>query len=36
LLDTAADAVTAIVTDGAQAAMNRFNRREPEASEAGK
>ena len=29
LLDTAADAVTAIVTDGAQAAMNRFNRREP-------
>jgi PTH1 family peptidyl-tRNA hydrolase len=36
MLDTAADAVTAIVTDGAQAAMNRFNRREPEASEAGK
>ena len=28
LLDTAADAVTAIVTDGAQAAMNRFNRRD--------
>jgi peptidyl-tRNA hydrolase, PTH1 family len=27
MLDTAADAVTAIVTDGAQAAMNRFNRR---------
>ena len=27
LLDTAADAVTAIVTDGAQAAMNRFNRK---------
>ena len=27
LLDTAADAVMAIVTDGAQAAMNRFNRR---------
>jgi peptidyl-tRNA hydrolase, PTH1 family len=30
LLDTAADAVTAIVTEGAQAAMNRFNRRKPE------
>ncbi len=30
LLDTAADAVMAIVTDGAQAAMNRFNRRKPE------
>ena len=29
LLDTAADAVTAIVTDGAQAAMNSFNRKEP-------
>jgi peptidyl-tRNA hydrolase, PTH1 family len=29
LLDTAADAVTAIVTEGAQAAMNRFNRKEP-------
>jgi len=28
LLDTAADAVTAIVTDGAQAAMNRFNRKD--------
>jgi len=27
LLDTAADAVTAIITDGAQAAMNRFNRK---------
>jgi peptidyl-tRNA hydrolase, PTH1 family len=27
LLDTAADAVTAIVTEGAQAAMNRFNRK---------
>lgn len=27
LLDTAADAVTSIVTDGAQAAMNRFNRK---------
>jgi PTH1 family peptidyl-tRNA hydrolase len=27
LLDTAADAVTAIVIDGAQAAMNRFNRK---------
>jgi PTH1 family peptidyl-tRNA hydrolase len=36
LLDTAADAVTAIVTDGAQAAMNRFNRREPEVPEAEK
>jgi PTH1 family peptidyl-tRNA hydrolase len=30
LLDTAADAVTAIITDGAQAAMNRFNRRKPD------
>jgi PTH1 family peptidyl-tRNA hydrolase len=30
LLDTAADAVTAIVTEGAQAAMNRFNRRKAE------
>jgi PTH1 family peptidyl-tRNA hydrolase len=30
LLDTAADAVTSIVTDGAQAAMNRFNRRKPD------
>jgi PTH1 family peptidyl-tRNA hydrolase len=30
LLDTAADAVTSIITDGAQAAMNRFNRRKPE------
>jgi peptidyl-tRNA hydrolase, PTH1 family len=28
LLDTAADAVTAIVTEGAQAAMNRFNRKD--------
>jgi len=27
LLDTAADAVIAIITDGAQAAMNRFNRK---------
>jgi len=27
LLDTAADAVTSIITDGAQAAMNRFNRK---------
>lgn len=27
LLDTAADAVISIVTDGAQAAMNRFNRK---------
>jgi peptidyl-tRNA hydrolase, PTH1 family len=35
LLDTAADAVTAIVTDGAQAAMNRFNRKAPDA-DAGK
>jgi len=35
LLDTAADAVTAIVTDGAQAAMNRFNRRAQD-TEAGK
>jgi PTH1 family peptidyl-tRNA hydrolase len=34
LLDTAADAVTAIVTDGAQAAMNRFNRK-PQAEENG-
>jgi PTH1 family peptidyl-tRNA hydrolase len=33
LLDTAADAVTAIVTEGAQAAMNRFNRKDkPEKS----
>jgi peptidyl-tRNA hydrolase, PTH1 family len=31
LLDTAADAVTAIVTDGAQAAMNRFNRKAKDA-----
>ena len=30
LLDTAADAVTSIITDGAQAAMNRFNRRNPD------
>ena len=30
MLDTAADAVTAIVIDGAQAAMNRFNRRKPD------
>ncbi len=30
LLDTAADAVTSIITDGAQAAMNRFNRRKPD------
>jgi PTH1 family peptidyl-tRNA hydrolase len=36
LLDIAADAVTAIVTDGAQAAMNRFNRREPNGPEAEK
>ncbi len=36
LLDTAADAVTAIVTDGAQAAMNRFNRREPNGPESAK
>ncbi len=28
LLDTAADAATTIVTDGAQAAMNRFNRKD--------
>jgi len=35
LLDTAADAVTAIVTDGAQAAMNRFNRKAQDA-DAGK
>jgi peptidyl-tRNA hydrolase, PTH1 family len=28
LLDSAADAVTAILTDGAQAAMNRFNRKD--------
>ncbi|MGZ4814636.1 MAG: aminoacyl-tRNA hydrolase [Terriglobales bacterium] len=35
LLDTAADAVTAIVTDGAQAAMNRFNRKVQD-TEAGK
>jgi PTH1 family peptidyl-tRNA hydrolase len=27
MLDTAADAVTAIIIDGAQAAMNRFNRK---------
>jgi PTH1 family peptidyl-tRNA hydrolase len=33
LLDIAADAVTAIVTEGAQAAMNRFNRKDkPEKS----
>jgi len=31
LLDTAADAVTTIVTDGAQAAMNRFNRKAQDA-----
>jgi PTH1 family peptidyl-tRNA hydrolase len=31
LLDTAADAVTAIITDGAQAAMNRFNRKAKDA-----
>ena len=31
LLDTAADAVTTIVTDGAQAAMNRFNRKAKDA-----
>jgi PTH1 family peptidyl-tRNA hydrolase len=41
LLDTAADAVTAIVTEGAQAAMNRFNRKaapeeEKGSAEAGK
>lgn len=35
LLDTAADAVTAIVTDGAQAAMNRFNRKEPSKEKGG-
>ena len=35
LLDTAADAVTTIVTDGAQAAMNRFNRKGPNGPEAG-
>jgi PTH1 family peptidyl-tRNA hydrolase len=35
LLDTAADAVMAIVTDGAQAAMNRFNRKAQDA-DAGK
>jgi peptidyl-tRNA hydrolase, PTH1 family len=35
LLDTAADAVAAIVTDGAQAAMNRFNRKVQD-TEAGK
>jgi peptidyl-tRNA hydrolase, PTH1 family len=34
LLDTAADAVTAIVTDGAQAAMNRFNRKAQDADAA--
>jgi len=34
LLDTAADAVTAIVTDGAQAAMNRFNRKAQNGAEA--
>jgi PTH1 family peptidyl-tRNA hydrolase len=35
LLDTAADAVTAIVTDGAQAAMNRFNRKPQSEEEKG-
>ena len=35
LLDTAADAVTTIVTDGAQAAMNRFNRKGPNGPETG-
>ncbi len=35
LLDTAADAVTAIVTEGAQAAMNRFNRRVPPEEKSG-
>jgi len=30
MLDTAADAVKAILTEGAAAAMNRFNRKEPE------
>ncbi len=34
LLDTAADAVTTIVTDGAQAAMNRFNRKAQDADAA--
>jgi len=34
LLDSAADAVTTIVTDGAQAAMNRFNRKGPNGPEA--
>src|SRR6185369_9007888 len=33
LLDTAADAVTAIITDGAQAAMNRFNRRKADGND---
>jgi len=36
LLDIAADAVTTIVTDGAQAAMNRFNRKGPNGAEAEK
>ena len=35
LLDTAADAVTTIVTDGAQAAMNRFNRKGSNGPETG-
>ena len=35
LLDSAADAVTTIVTDGAQAAMNRFNRKAQNGAEAG-
>ncbi len=30
MLDTAADAVKAILTEGAAAAMNRFNRKEPD------
>jgi PTH1 family peptidyl-tRNA hydrolase len=34
LLDTAADAVTTVVTDGAQAAMNRFNRKAQDADAA--
>jgi peptidyl-tRNA hydrolase, PTH1 family len=34
MLDTAADAVTTIVTDGAQAAMNRFNRKGPNGPDA--
>ncbi len=34
LLDTAADAVTMIATDGAQAAMNRFNRKAQDADAA--